>query len=76
MDEAQQLAPITLYLTLFPLSLLNGLATAVNGASPLGEEYRNSVSQLASGPNELACPAKVSIPPLRPMAKFNGAIAS
>ena len=31
-------APILLYLTLFPASILNGLATAIMGAGPLGEE--------------------------------------
>jgi len=36
MDEAQQLPPITIYLTILPLSDLNGLATAIIGAGSLG----------------------------------------
>ncbi len=31
-------APILLYLTLFPVSIFNGVATAIMGAGPLGEE--------------------------------------
>lgn len=31
-------APILLYLTIFPVSIFNGLVTAVMGAGPLGEE--------------------------------------
>ena len=32
------LAPVFLYLTIFPASILNGLMTAIMGAGPLGEE--------------------------------------
>lgn len=31
-------APVLLYLTVFPVSIFNGLATAILGAGPLGEE--------------------------------------
>ena len=31
-------APILLYLTMFPVSIFNGVATAILGAGPLGEE--------------------------------------
>ncbi|MDJ0276065.1 CPBP family intramembrane metalloprotease [Sphingomonas sp. 2R-10] len=32
------MAPILLYLTVFPVSIFNGVATAIMGAGPLGEE--------------------------------------
>lgn len=38
LDKAHGLSSTAFYLTLFPISLFNGLATAVMGAGPLGEE--------------------------------------
>lgn len=38
MNETQGLPAIAFYLTIFPLSVLNGLATSIIGAGPLGEE--------------------------------------
>lgn len=37
-EGLQGQAPILLYLTIFPVSIFNGVATAIMGAGPLGEE--------------------------------------